>query len=599
MSQATTINGDFILAAGPQSAQWLAGVEGFTVSPAHREGDLQLATRGAVLEGIADTGDHWLALADLIEGHIVDAINNPEAFTQKKWRGRFACAHWNARAPSSLQVFTDHFGSLPVYWYQRDGHYAVASDLRLLLQAPGVRREPDLHAVYDYLNFSCIPAPRTICRDIRRVEPGTRLVLSETRAELHRYYLPEYPEDLHGDDKALAEGLNQRIVRTVQDFRPREGGGWGCFLSGGTDSSSIVSILARQQDQSDRVQSCSIGFPEAGYDELDFARLASEACGAQPHLAQVDRERGLGLLDSVIAAYDQPFGNASAIPTLACAALGQSQGFEVMLGGDGGDEIFGGNQRYAKDKVMESFYRLPSPLKAAAQQLGKALGGGNNHLLNRVRNFTERASLPNPDRFYTDDSFASDFYDELLTPEFRSQVGRDASLDFMRKVYALGEDAEPLHKIMRLDLLMAIAQNDIVKVHRACKHHGVSARFPYLDPALVDYCGRLAAKHKVRGFKKRFLFKRAMADVLPQAILSKPKQGFGLPVAIWLKEDPSLQARVRDVLLDRRTRERGWINPEFISRLVEMHMAGGWDHSAAIWQLLVLELWMRSYMDER
>lgn len=595
MTLAAAIRSDFILASGPLAPQWLAQRQDFRLH-SDNGGRLHLAVRGTPQQGATASGQRWLALADLIEGRLEDAAGDADGFPQKRWRGRFAFADWRDDS-DTIRVSSDHFGSLPLYWYQRDGHCAVASDLRLLLDAPGVRREPDPTAVYHYLNFTCIPAPLTICRDIQRVEPGTRLTLSTGDSRCERYYVPEYPADLHGSDAQLAGELRERIIATVQDFRPHADEGWGCFLSGGTDSSSIVSILARQGGT--QVQSCSIGFPEAGYDELDFARLAGEACGALPHLAQVDHHRSLGLLDSVIEAYDQPFGNASAVPTLACAELGHSHRFSLMLGGDGGDEIFGGNQRYAKDKVMEGFYGLPSPLKAAARALGNAVGGGNNHLLNRVRNFTRRASLPNPDRFYTDDSFASDYYDELLTPELRGQVGRDASLDFMRGLYATGSAAEPLHRIMRLDLLMAIAQNDLVKVHRACKQHGVSARFPYLDPALVEYCGRLAANYKVRGLNKRFLFKQAMADILPQEILRKRKQGFGLPIAIWMKDDAALQARVRDVLLDQRTRQRGWVNPEFIEQLVELHMAGGWDHSNAIWQLLVLELWMRSYMDAR
>lgn len=591
---AASIRGDFILAGGPLAPAWLRGREGFRVLTA-AEDRLHLAVRGEVLHGQDHDGRHFVALADLVAGSPHDLLVRPQqAFGA--WRGRFAGAEWKD-GEDGIGAFTDHFGSLPLYWYRHGEHFAVATDLRLLLDAPGVERRPDPVAVYHYLNFACIPAPLTICQGVSRIEPGTRLLLDARRAQGERYYLPEYPGDLHGSDEALAQGMRDRIVATVEDYRPAGDAGWACFLSGGTDSSSIVSILARQGIG--KVHSCSIGFQEAGYDELDFARLAGEACGAQPHLAQVDHARALGLLDSVIDAYDQPFGNASAVPTLACAELGQAQGFALMLGGDGGDEIFGGNERYAKDKVMQAFYGLPSPLKAAARAIGNAVGGGDNHLLNRVRNFTRRASLPNPDRFYTDDSFASDYYEELLTPDFRRQVKCDASLDFMRQVYALGGRAEPLHRIMRLDLMMAIAQNDLVKVHRACKQHGVSARFPYLDPALVEYCGRLAATYKVRGLNKRHLFKQAMAGILPQEILRKRKQGFGLPIAIWMKDDADLQARVRDVLLDGRTRQRGWVDPGFIARLVELHMAGGWDHSTAIWQLLVLELWMRRYMDGR
>ena len=595
MNDRSAITGDFIIASGPGAGDWLRDRQDFNVEV---DGDgAGVATRGDVLTGRDSGGRRWLALADLVEGRVEDAFSGNGSQPQAHWRGRFALVSQEADG-NGIVACSDHFGSLPLYWCRHDDFVAVATDLRLLLDAPGVDREPDLTAVYHYLNFACIPAPLTICRDIHRIEPGTRLRLAGGHVHGERYYLPQYPVDLDGSDDTLAEALRQRIVGSVHAYRPPESAAWGCFLSGGTDSSSIVSILARQQPEP-RVQTCSIGFEEAGYDELEFARIAGEACGAQPHLARVDRTRSLALLEEVLDAYDQPFGNASAIPTLACAELGRAQGFDTMLGGDGGDEIFGGNQRYAKDKVMESFYRLPSPLKSAARGISRALGGNGNLTLNRIRNFTQRASLPNPDRFYTDDSFASDFHDDLLTEQFRGQVPRDASLQFMRGVYALGEPDESLHRIMRLDLLMAIAQNDLVKVHRACKHHGIAARFPYLDPELVAYCGRLPARYKVRGVNKRYLFKQAMDGILPQAILRKPKQGFGLPIAVWMKDDPALKALVCDTLLDGRARSRGWINPDFVTRLLDLHMAGGWDHSAAIWQLLVLELWLRRYMDAR
>ena len=589
MNARSAVTGDFIIATGPGASDWLRGTRGFEIETDESGG---IATRGAVLSSRSDDDARWVALADLVEGRLEDAFSGHTSRAQANWRGRFALAA--ITRGGSLEACSDHFGSLPLYWCRHGGFTAVATDLRLLLDAPGVDRQPDLTAIYHYLNFACIPAPRTICRDIHRLEPGTRLQLDNGIPREERYYLPRYAADLDGSDEMLAGDLRDRIVASVHAYRPDDSQAWGCFLSGGTDSSSIVSILARQRPL---VQTCSIGFEEAGYDELEFARIAGEACGAQPHLDKVDRARAMALLDDVLDAYDQPFGNASAIPTLACAQLGHERGFATMLGGDGGDEIFGGNERYAKDKVMESFYRLPSPLKAAARAVGRSLGGNGNFTLNRIRNFTHRASLPNPDRFYTDDSFASDYRDELLTEEFRRQVPPDASLQFMRDLYAQGEPAEPLHRIMRLDLLMAIAQNDLVKVHRACKHHGVAARFPYLDPLLVEHCGRLPARYKVRGTHKRYLFKQAMRDILPQAILRKPKQGFGLPTAVWMKDDPALKSLVREVLLDDRARARGWINPDFVSRLLELHMAGGWDHSAALWHLLVLEMWLRRHMD--
>jgi asparagine synthase (glutamine-hydrolysing) len=602
-----SVLGDFLVAWGPDpaaAARWLGGLDGFTLISAPGE-PAQAAVRGAVQQGSAVDGSRWVALADLIEGRLEEgarALTPGRPPPHHDWRGRFVQTVWHS-GERRLAALTDHFSTLSLYSLVQDEVLLVGTDLRLLASSPWCSRTLDLESVYHYLNFAVVPAPRTIFRDIRRLEPSTRLIWQHPRPappaiSEDRYYLPEYPEDLRGSDDSLAQDLSERIVATVKAYRPADGGekGWGCFLSGGTDSSSIVSILARDAGPR-RVRSFSIGFAEAGYDELGFAGIAAQACGADPSFARVSREQAQALIPRVVESYDQPFGNASAIPTLACADLAHQQGMQILLAGDGGDEIFGGNQRYAKDKVMETWFALPSPVKALGRAVGGAVGGSTVHLLNRVENFFERASLPNPDRFYTDDSFASDHYHELLRPEFRKAVTRDASLDFMRAVYRMGRSGGPLHRVMRLDLLMAIAQNDLRKVHGATRSASVSVRFPYLDPQLLAYTARLPERHKVRGLTKRYLFRRAMRGILPQEILQKKKQGFGLPIAIWLRSDRAFQSTVRDVLFDGRARARGWWEPAFVERLLTEHERGSWDHADHIWRLFVLELWLRRYVD--
>ncbi len=593
-----SVIGDFVLACGAETTAWATRLDGFG-STADPDEPVQAAARGAVRQGRSDDGSRWLAVADLIDGRLdlgTEALGSGTP-PQRGWRGRFVQAAWhpNQRRVAAL---TDHFSTLPLYFIAGEDLLLLATDLRLLGASPFSRRQIDLESIYHYLNFAQIPAPRTIFRDIRRLEPGTRLVWEPGAGlRLDRYFLPEYPEDLTGDDDVLAAGLRERIVATVQDYRP-DGGDWGCFLSGGTDSSSIVSIFSRQPSPGDaRVKSFSIGFAEESYDELAYARLAAEACGAAPTFAQVPRADAQALVARVIETYDQPMGNASAIPTLACTELARDNGVRTLVAGDGGDEVFGGNQRYAKDVAMEAWFQLPAPVRAIGRAVGGAVGGGRVHLLNRVENFFERASLPNPDRFYTDDSFASDHYHDLLSPDFRAVVERDASLDFMREVYRLGETGGPLHRLMRLDLLMAIAQNDLRKVDGAARAAGVDVRFPYLDAALIAHVNRLPERQKVRGFDKRFLFKRAMRGILPEQILRKKKQGFGLPIAVWLRTDAAFGSAVRETLFDPRTAARGWWNRSFVERMFEEHQQGAWDHSYHLWLLYVLELWLRRYVD--
>jgi asparagine synthase (glutamine-hydrolysing) len=590
------LTGDFLFAIGPEADAIAFTADGFSSVAAGPRAALW--TRGHVGTGVAADGTRWLGVAD-VAANIADgaaAFSNAVP-PQAGWRGRFVQVIWRAEEGRAVAL-TDHFSTLSLFALEHGETLYLASDLRLLASLPACDRTVDPVAIYHYLNLGCVPAPVSVVRGIRRVEPGTRLVFARGRVSSDRYFVPDYPEDLDGDEASLTNALRDRIVASVHDYRPSDADAWGCFLSGGTDSSSIVSILAREDKR--RVRAFSIGFAEEGYDELGFAKIAADACGAESITARVSRAQTIDLLHRVVAAYDEPFGNASAVPTLACADLAADHGgTRVMVAGDGGDEIFGGNQRYAKDHVMETYYRLPGAVKAIGSAVGRAVHGSRSHFLNRVENFFERSSIPNPDRFYTDDSFASDHYDELLTPGFRAEVPRDSSLDWMRHVYAVGRDAAPLHRIMRLDLMNAIAQNDLVKVHGACKSRGITVRFPYLDPALVAFTGRLPARYKVRGTDKRYLFKRAMAGILPQATIRKKKQGFGLPTAVWLRHDKAFQSMVRDVLFDARARERGWFEPKFIEKLIAEHIEGSWDYSSEIWRLLVLELWLRKHLDGR
>ena len=597
-----SVLGDFVLAWGPETHGWVRGLAGFETVSAPGD-EAQVAVRGAVQRGEAPGGARWLALADLVTGEVALGARalGGGAPPQHAWRGRFAQVAWHP-AERQLCAVTDHFSSLSLYVLVRGDVVLVGNDLRVLAGSPWCARSVDLASVYHYLNFAQIPAPGTIFADIRRLEPATRWRwrAGTSRPVEDRYFVPEYPEDQHDAEDELAQALRERMVATVRDYRPRDHApgadvGWGCFLSGGTDSSSIVSILARQA--LGPVQSFTIGFAEARYDEERFARTAAAACGASANFEKVSDERAQSLVTRVLEAYDQPFGNASAIPTLACVDLARARGAQVMLAGDGGDEIFGGNQRYAKDQVMETWYGLPAPVKAVGRTLGGLVGRVGHHFLNRVENFFERSSLPNPERFYTDDSFASDHYHEMLTPEFRRAVERDASLAFMREVYGLGTSGGPLHRIMRLDLMMAIAQNDLRKVHGAAQSVGVSVRFPYLDPLLVAHTSRLPERWIVRGLTKRYLFKRAMRGILPEEILHKKKQGFGLPVSVWLRTEGPFKAMVRETLFDARARARGWWQPGFVENLLAQHERGAWDYADCLYRLFVLELWLRRYVD--
>jgi asparagine synthase (glutamine-hydrolysing) len=612
MAAAGSGKGDFVLVAGAiaepaalaarlAAAQlWQRGALCYQPRVLHCEPGLVVVASGmAAASGDAHCG---------IVGHIDDpAAGGLGAPVPDAWRaawaggarpdpmrlaGSYALAGWSR--DGRVFACTDLFRSCPVYLRQLpSGAVAVGTDLRLLAACSDAPPRLSLQAVYHLLNLYYVPTPLTMYEGIGKVPPATWLALRNGHQEEWRYWMPRYPETVGIDAaEAAARTLRATMERAVQRQRPQLGSAWGTFLSGGTDSSSISGILARACDPGAApVRSFSIGFAEAGFDELGYCEVVARHYGLEAHTQRVSAADTLALLPDIVSAYDEPAGNASSIPTMACARLARQQGIELLIGGDGGDEIFGGNERYRKDAIMQRFFLLPAPLRAVARGLAAA-ARLDTRAVNRVRNFVRRASLPNPDRFYTDDAFASERFDALLTPAFRAAVARESSLDVLRAVYARADAPSELHKLMFLDLELTIADNDIVKVTRAARANGLAVRFPYLDRELVDYTGTLAADLKVRGGEKRYLFRRAVRDLLPAEVLSKKKQGFGLPVGVWFRTEPRYRELLHDVVCGPGARLRPLIDSGFVRELLARHESGAWDHGSELWVLLVLEQWL-------
>lgn len=503
------------------------------------------------------------------------------------------------RASGRVLAVTDAFRRIPLYMARTVDGLAFASDVRLLASAGLSQAGLDLESIYHYLNFSCIPAPCSIFKGARKIPAGTYVIADRNGdVKQEQYWRPRFTEDNNAPGKVLESELRERLFDTINSYRPADDTPWGTFLSGGTDSSSITGILATSNGDGP-VDTFSIGFAESGYDELEYARLAAKHFGARPHFRVVSEEDAVQVIPEIVRIYDEPFGNASAIPTLHCTREAAAHDIQVMLAGDGGDEIFGGNERYAKDAVYRVYSRMPLSLRKGLSFLSRTIGSDKSHLSNRLRNLTRRGLLDNPARFYSDDSFASDHFDTLLTESFRSSVLPGSSLELLEKAYRDAGSIHELHKMMYLDLMTAIADNDITKVHRAARANGIAVSYPYLDPSLANWMGSLPASWKVRGLNKRYLFKQATKDLLPRKILEKKKQGFGLPIAEWLRGDGPFNEIVRDRLGSRRFRERGFFETGFIEHLLGRHRRGSWDHSPELWRIFILDLWLEENVDAR
>ena len=572
----------------------------------HVEGPGQLALGHDAV--VARTPEGWVAVsADLtnarelgltepgvLAGWLASLGAEDVAARVARLRGAFALAVWNERA-RRLVLAVDRLGFRRLYYSTggaADGAaLAFASRAATTLALAGGPATVDPEAVYAYLNLGTVPAPASIFRAVRRLPPGSRLVWQDGETTVAPWWDMRYAErrqPLAEAATALREATEAAVREQLDGLDAKRA---GAFLSGGTDSSTVVGLMGRASGE--QPQAFSIGFAEARYNELDYAVLAARHFGAAHYTRVVGADDALAAVPELVDAYDEPFGNNSAIPTYLCARLARETGVETLLAGDGGDEIFGGNERYRREQVLARYRLLPAPVRRGlVEPLLRALPNGGMTPLGKAQRYVERASAPNPRRFYSTEFYVMRERAQILAPEFLAQVALDAPERVAQRHFDAAAGTAELNRLMYVDLKITLGDNDLFKVTRSAARAGVTVRFPLLDHRLVELTGTLPAWHKVRGTEKRYLFKRAFAPLLPREILAKTKHGFGLPVADWLRTHPGFRALLHDTLGAAAARQRGYFAPGAVDDLIRRHDAGTTPfYGDILWTILMLELW--------
>jgi asparagine synthase (glutamine-hydrolysing) len=450
----------------------------------------------------------------------------------------------------------------------------------------------DPQAIFDYLYFNVVPAPRSVRREIRYLTPGTYAHYRDGNATVASYRSSRVGPDASVDLEALAGEFRETVRNAVArhcEGRTR----LGSFLSGGIDSSMLAGMISEVVSGSART--FSIGFDAEGYDEMHYARVAAERFSTEPYEYYLTPEDVLEAMPEVAAAYAEPFGNASAIPVLFCAKLAARHGVEHMLGGDGGDELFAGNKRYATQLVFGMYDRVPSGLKRWIVEplvLGTPFLGAVPPL-RKVRRYIEQARVPMPARMETYNHLERLGVRQVLTPDFLEQVDPGDPIEHLNEVYRTSDANNMLDRMLALDMKITIADGDLPKVSRMCEIAGVDVSYPFLDDEVVEFSHRVPAAWKLRRFQLRWFVKHALKDYLPEEILMKEKHGFGLPFGMWMQEHRGLDAFAREHLES--LKPRGVVRTEFIDGLLDRH---GSEHATyygvMIWVLVMLELWYRT-----
>jgi asparagine synthase (glutamine-hydrolysing) len=449
----------------------------------------------------------------------------------------------------------------------------------------------DPQALFDYLYFHVIPSPRTIFRGVFRLPAGHCAVFQDGKLSVAPYWTPEFrpaSEDVSFDAlKAEFRELLQASVRSgMDDGKP------GCFLSGGTDSSTVAGMLGLAAGRP--ADSYSIGFEAEGYDEMAFARIAAKHFGSQHHAYYVTPDDLVRSIADVAQHYDQPFGNSSAVPAYYCAKMARDDGVTRILAGDGGDELFGGNSRYAKQRVFGVYDDMPSALRGALDVAYRVPGLAQAPLLRKGASYIEQAKVPMPDRLQTYNLLQRLGIDEVLSPGFLRQVETNGPRMQQRAVWAAPRDAKLLDRQLAFDWRYTLAENDLPKVRGTTQLAGIEVAFPMLDNRLLEFSMRLPTHYKLKGLKLRWFFKEALRGFLPDEIITKKKQGFGLPFGVWAVRHSGLNALARDALGSLST--RGIVRPDFISHLLDHRLA---EHPGyygeMVWILMMLEQWLRKH----
>lgn len=521
--------------------------------------------------------------------HLYEELG-PKAFCAL--RGMFALAIWDANR-RQLLLARDRLGKKPLYYFFGSSSFIFASELQSLLEDPAVPRIPDLEAIRYYLTYRYVPSPYSAFQGIRKLPPAHYLVLKDGQLQVSRYWTLRYAETSHKTEEILSTRLRGSLEEAVR-LRMVSDVPIGAFLSGGLDSSAVVALMSRLSGEP--VKTFSIGFEEQEFSELPYARSIARRFGTDHH-EYVVKPDAVSILPLLVRHFGEPFADATAVPQYYLSKLAREH-VTVVIAGDGGDEAFGGYDRYVAAMVDRPTDRILCPLRNGLAGMTRRLSRVplSTPFLQRTGRML-RALSDDPQRRYVRWMSCFDIQQQaaLFSSAFLKQV---RGIDPERLVLDRYQDTDavhPLNATLDVDVNTYLPDDLLVKADITSMANSLEVRAPLLDHPLMEFAASLPPSLKIRGLEKKYLLKRAMADLLPPEILNRSKQGFIVPIDRWFRHD--LQEMAYDTLLDSRSLARGYFRPDEVKRLLDEHVGGSQHRHRQLWSLLMLELWHRCFID--
>jgi asparagine synthase (glutamine-hydrolysing) len=511
-----------------------------------------------------------------------------------RFNGMFGLAIWDLRR-RRLMLGRDRLGIKPLHYMEGAGSLVFGSELKSLLQHPDATRELDPISVSRYLTHECVPAPRSIFRGIRKLPPGHRLIWEDGRASVEEWWrirfdgtaAPKRPrEALEELERLLSAAVERRLVSDVP---------LGGFLSGGIDSSTIVAFM--QRHASVPVKTFSIGFQEESFDESNHARTVAKHLGTEHHERVFSPEDMIDLVPRLAEFLDEPLGDGSVLPTFLLSAFTREQ-VTVSLSGDGGDELFAGYPTYFAHRAASLYERVPRLLRRGL------VAPLVRRLPVSTRNFSFDFAAK---RFISGDgmsplerhlvwmgSFSGDSKRAVLSGDMNRLLADDDEFADARALWEGCDAPDDLTRVLHQDMRVYMQDDILTKVDRTSMAHSLEVRVPLLDHTVVEFVTSLPISWKLKGWTTKYLLKQLALRYLPEQIVTRKKKGFGVPIAAWIRGP--LRELVQDLLSPDRIRSGGVFEPATVTRLLEEHLSGRFDHRKTLFTLLVFELWRERWM---
>ncbi len=507
--------------------------------------------------------------------------------------GMFAFALWDKRK-QKLLIARDRFGEKPLYYSVFDGNLIFASEPKVLLENPSVKTEINLDALRQYLSFDYVPAPASIYKNIYKLPAAHLLIAENGEVRTRRYWNLSFQKNGNAPTIEKAAGQLREILADAVRMRLVSDVPLGILLSGGVDSSTVAAFAT--QFSTEKVKTFSIGFEEDSFDESKFARQVAVHFGTEHYEDKLSVEKAADLISEIGTWLDEPLSDGSLIPTLLLSRFVKKH-VTVALGGDGGDEIFAGYPMYFGHKVANIYTRIPQFLRNnLIEPIVNNLPVSTKNLSfdYKAKRFVAASKYDTVTRHHSwFGSFSIDEQNDLLTKDVLANSSGDiyrGAKDLLKITDAKNE----IEQMQFLDMNFYMAEDILTKVDRASMAVSLEVRAPFLDPRVAEFAASLPLRYKLKGNQGKYVLKKAMEKLLPKNILHRPKKGFGVPIAEWLKG--RLNPLMRDLLDSTRLKNQGLFEENHVQKLINEHETGAASHHKQLWTLLVFQLWLDNFL---